>query len=82
MMFNPRTEALAYRIWAYAEPLGWDVSVDDIAAALDVSASRAGRILSIKGWLGRLRASRSQIKQSAWLDAADADHLLDIGDVH
>lgn len=52
----PRTEALAYRIWAYATPLGWDCSVKEIAEALgDVSWETVRTVMQHKKWLSRVR---------------------------
>lgn len=65
---SPRTEALAYRIWAYAEPRGWDVSINDIADALDVTVRRCGKVCATKGWTSRLRASRSTARSAAYLE--------------
>ncbi len=74
---TPRSEALAYRIWGYADPKGWDVSVDEIAQALDVSVQRCGTIIGRKGWITRLRAGRSRIQQCGWMDAHGPDRLTD-----
>lgn len=53
---TPRTEAIAYRIWGYASPRGWDVTVAQICDALSVSASVVGAVLQAKGWHSRVRA--------------------------
>jgi hypothetical protein len=47
--------ALAYRIWAYCEPRGWDCTISEIADALGVSSQRAQKRLLHSGWLGRVR---------------------------
>lgn len=52
---NPKSEALAYRIWAYASPLGWDCTVKDIADELGESWQRVMSICRHRGWIGRLR---------------------------
>jgi len=52
---NPKSEALAFRIWAYAEPLGWDCTVKDIAEELGESWQRVSRVCVLKGWASRLR---------------------------
>jgi hypothetical protein len=56
---NIRREALCYRIWAYANPLGWDVNVTDLAQELDVSHQRVGAALKAKGWTNRIRVDRN-----------------------
>ena len=60
-MSSPRVEALAYRIWAYAEPMEWNVTSRDIADALGVSAISVGKIARRKGWLNRLRGDNGPI---------------------
>lgn len=52
---TPANEALAYRIWAFCEPLGWDCTALEIAENVDDSAHRVGAILRWKGWAGRIR---------------------------
>lgn len=54
---TPRSEALAYRIWAYAEPKGWDVSILELSIALDEHHGHIGRVCSAKDWTHRFRAS-------------------------
>ncbi|PIL20416.1 hypothetical protein P775_09765 [Puniceibacterium antarcticum] len=54
---TPCAEALAYRIWGYAKPRAWDVSIGDLALALDVDRRRIGIVCARKGWTTRLRAS-------------------------
>lgn len=57
---SPRTQALAFRIWAYASPKGWDVSAHDIAEALDVEVRRVHYVLAAKGWNARTRSTRGE----------------------
>ena len=52
---NPKTETIAYRIWAYCTPLGWNCTVNDIASALGISVGKVASILGHKGWQTRLR---------------------------
>lgn len=55
---SPRSEALAYRIWAYANPLGWDCTIAELADALDAKFGSVRNVVSMKGWIGRLRSGR------------------------
>jgi len=55
-MTHPRTEALAYRIWAYAAPREWNVTGKDIAEALGLPFGAVGMVLQAKGWHNRTRA--------------------------
>lgn len=52
---TPRSEAIAFRIWAYATPLGWDCTVNEIAEELGISWQQANRICCAKRWNTRLR---------------------------
>jgi len=57
-MTHPRTEALAYRIWAYATPREWNVTGKDIAEALGVTYQLVAAILQVKGWVNRTRSNK------------------------
>jgi hypothetical protein len=57
MLRDPKTEAVAFRIWQYAKPQGWNVTISDIASALDLNRRRVRATLAIKGWSTRVRAS-------------------------
>jgi hypothetical protein len=52
---NPKSMALAYRIWCYAHPLGWDCTVAEIADELREPVQRVQRICSHRGWNRKLR---------------------------
>ena len=52
---TPRTMATAYRIWAFASPLGWDVTAGEIGEALGITPQAVGHVCRIKGWGTRLR---------------------------
>lgn len=52
---SPRSAALAYRIWGFAAPREWDVTVSDIAQYLGASVRSVSTICRHKGWSGRLR---------------------------
>jgi hypothetical protein len=53
---TPRAEALAFRIWAYASPRGWDCTAGEIADAIGIDYRAIGRVCAAKGW-GTERAS-------------------------
>ena len=58
MTVSPKTQALRYRIWAYANPRGWDVTTQDIADALGESMARIRScIATTPGWGGRVRGT-------------------------
>lgn len=47
---NPKTEALAFRIWAFASGRDWNVSIKDVAAHLDENMPRVRAICKSRGW--------------------------------
>jgi hypothetical protein len=55
---NPKSMALAYRIWCYANPLGWDCTAAEIADDLREPVQRVQRICSHRGWNRKLRTVR------------------------
>ena len=59
--FNPRTEAIAFRIWAFAKQLGWDCTLEEVALAIDEDINVVKGILTRKGWHARLRKSKKNL---------------------
>jgi hypothetical protein len=53
-------EALAFRIWQYANPLGWDVTAGDVADELRSTPQMVGIVCRAKGWGSRLRRTEQQ----------------------
>ena len=51
---TPHMEALAYRIWAYANPREWDCSYAEIADGTGIGYDLVARVISDKGWAGRV----------------------------
>jgi len=54
---TPRQSALAYRLWAYAKPLGWACSLAEAAEALDCPRAELGTVAKAKGWSNRFRST-------------------------
>jgi hypothetical protein len=52
-----RTEALAFRIWQYANVREWDVSIADIASALGESPHVVRGVVASRKWGPRLRTT-------------------------
>lgn len=59
-MMNPKTEALAFRIWQWATMREWDCNVNEIADGLGEPLMRVVTVCAIKGWRNRLRVSDSR----------------------
>jgi hypothetical protein len=54
---NVKTEALAFRIWAFAHPKDWDCTIHEIADVIRESPQRIAAICRVKNWTERLRSS-------------------------
>lgn len=54
---SARSDALAFRIWQIAEPLGWDCTVREIADDLGESWHRVHHICFHRRWTELLRKS-------------------------
>lgn len=78
MTANPRLMALAYRVWCYADPLGWNCTASEIAAALGVTHQQVGHVLRIKGWTGKTRVALTDFTGSTRnaMTVADQDAIL------
>jgi hypothetical protein len=63
MKLSPRSEALAYRIWAHCGPLGWNTTIADVADALEAPYASVRVILARKGWIRRLRTTKLDCEQ-------------------
>jgi len=59
-MLQPRTEALAYRIWWHAQAAGWDLTLYDLAELTGESWHRVRAVCQRKNWLSRLRVQTPQ----------------------
>jgi hypothetical protein len=52
---NVKSEALAFRIWQYAAPREWNVTLAEIADHLGESQDRVRGVVVAKGWNTRVR---------------------------
>lgn len=52
---NPKTTALAFRIWQYARPREWNVTLKETADALGVSWHTVRSVSVRRGWINRFR---------------------------
>lgn len=63
MSFKPKSEALAFRIWAHARALGWNCSIAELAEALNENINRVRAIVVHKKWTNRLRVSEKFVSR-------------------
>lgn len=56
MTASPKTLALRYRIWSFASKREWDVTIQDIAEALEEPVQRVNTTVRFAGWGNRVRA--------------------------
>jgi len=57
-MTTPATNALRFRIWQHCQPLGWNVTLVDLAEVLDEDINRVRAVVQHAGWSGRLRSAQ------------------------
>ena len=58
------TMALKFRIWAYAKPSGWDVTVSDAARATGASKKAVMAIAREAGWVERFRVESTYLARA------------------
>jgi len=75
MKLTPRSEAIAYRVWAHCEPIGWNCTIREAAEAIGEPRRRVQTIVSRKGWGSRFRVAVSNrllrpdlMDRLSWLD--------------
>lgn len=73
-MTTPRTHAIAYRMWGYCEPRGWNCTFNEVAEHLGVSPRVASSIAIIFKWSDRFRGNA----ETAYYRAA----TLGFGPIH
>ena len=54
---TPAVMALRFRIWAIAAPKGWDMTLAEVADALDEDFRRVAGVVRYAGWLPRFRTT-------------------------
>lgn len=55
---TPRTEAIAFRLWAFASPRGWDCTPLEAADALGEPWRSIAVAIRCKGWATRFRTTQ------------------------
>ena len=66
-----KSEALAFRIWQYAAPREWNVTLAEIADHLGESWHRVRNVVTLKRWNNRIRLTTTwgadgEYSGSAW----------------
>ncbi len=54
---NVKFESLAYRIWASANPRGWDCLMSEVASDIGVPTMVVSAACAVKGWSNRFRTA-------------------------
>lgn len=76
-MTSPRTHAIRFRIWQFAEARSWDVTTREIAEHLGETHSTVVKIAADKGWLHRLRTTRVSYDDLRYTEGASSLSLVD-----
>jgi hypothetical protein len=72
---TPRAQSIAFQIWRYCEPLGWNVTLQELADETNTTKARIGRILKAKKWHTRIRANKCDYHlEIAGANYIHADH--------
>lgn len=66
MKLTPKSEALAFRIWQYAAPREWNVTLAEIADHLGESVYRVSTTMRWRGWLSRVRVTQADGVESGF----------------
>lgn len=72
---NPKTEAVAFRIWRVCSECDWDMTPGEIATAIGESPQVVGAVLQAKGWDRRVRAGSSQIIRASRVHSMSLDTI-------
>lgn len=70
---KPRMEALAFRVWQTAHPLGWNITIKELAELLGVNWRAICVVIREKKWTNRLRAETIRETQISPLDVPRYD---------
>lgn len=78
---HPRRERIAFQIYQIAEPLGWDITVTELADRLKLSRAEVGYVCNRKGWMPRLRKTMTDRRAfgklgTTWLSGGFATATL------
>jgi hypothetical protein len=60
-MTPAKLETIAFLMWRYCEPRGWDCTARDVGGAIGVSYQTIGHVAKVKGWTTRLRTWRHDV---------------------
>ncbi|WP_422073944.1 hypothetical protein [Tranquillimonas rosea] len=59
---SPRVEAVAFMVWRHCEPIGWDCTLAEAAAAIGETTRAVGHACKEKGWTHRFRTSATDYR--------------------
>ena len=66
MTVSPKTQALRYRIWAYANPRGWDVTYNEVADAIGEPVRSVASVIQHAKWASRMRVAERHVVRDNW----------------
>ena len=73
-----RREAQAFCIWSFATARDWDLTLRELAEALDLNVIAVRNTCTKRGWSRRLRSDTRDHDLSAIEDGAPADLMVEL----
>ena len=65
------TATLAFRVWAAAEAIGWNITIADLAEQMGESVDRVRRIVQLRGWRTKFRSAQTDSPHAAMIRHVD-----------
>lgn len=62
---TPRSQAIAFRIWAYCDPRGWGLTYNEIADETGAPLGAVVAVIKAKGWAARFAVENKTIRMRA-----------------
>ncbi|MFC3628242.1 hypothetical protein ACFOM8_02145 [Paracoccus angustae] len=63
---SPRSQAIAFRAWAWCQTHGWEQTLQEIAEGIDESQQSVSRVFVLKGWMTRVRKMTADYEVGAY----------------
>lgn len=82
---SPRSERIAYQVYWTAKPMGWSITLQDLAEEIGESFEAVRMVCNFKGWTPRLRVNATEWKRGPKRHGMDGlpallgeDHILEM----